>query len=679
MSGRFVMNGMCVIAWLVASSTAAAAPPLGVPGTSSDRPSQDSGAALLARSVDATIVYSHRDRIRRITLADSRPVDLGPGQCARFSPDGKHFAVYDDGAVLVMGVDGTGRKELVSDAVEDGCSVEFHANGREILFFRKKQGLFAVRTDDRTVRKLPLDGAYVGEPGISADGRRLAVRWGERLYAVDLVTGAHRLYGKGCSPGVSPDGKWLMRNVGGHHRMRIESWEGDRGFELDASSCLPEQRWDNHHWSNHPNYIVAEGDGKQRFAYVFDVAANLGTRVTSERAESPDLFVRRAPPAPALAAAAPPSRAVAASATPVAARATPPVRPRQWPGDSSALVFLWEDATKLNEIHAGGRLVRACRAEPHDAARFTRHQGMELSGGGFVADEVEGPLLEALRGSGAVSLEAIVTPDPRKRGREGGRIMAFGDNFVLRDSREDLRFFLRTADAPRADQRDDSDDRAEEDRETVLGHMEGGRPTHVLISYRPGLLVLYADGREVFRTGFLRGDLRAFAPGKLTFGAPPGDKRPWSGALEAIAVYARFIDGAEATQKHALLQSRLARRPDAAPLAARGRIVATSVVPSVASIAPYRRALVVNTYELLEAPQGFQGKRVQVASWAILDGRIVDRVARLKAGDEQALRLDPITLHPQLESERLLNDAADVDLPLFHDVSIADARPDRKR
>ncbi len=601
-------------------------------------------------AVEGAVVYSHEGRIHLMEIGGREPLDLGPGRYARFSPDGKTIAGLDGRTVFVMGARGDKRVELVSDAADrGGAAIEFHSNGREVIFLRKKQGLFAVNIAERTVRKLPAPGEYTGEPVISADGTRMAVGWGEDLYAVDLIKGTHRKYGKGCSPGVSPDGKWLMRNVGGHHRMRIETWEGDRGFEIDAASCVPERRWDNHHWSNHPNYIAAQGDADQHFVYLFDVAANRGTQVVFERADSPDVFIRRAPTAPLL------SSLVTESPS-----APPPERVTgQWPGNDEGLAFLWENARKPNEVRVsaeGKTATRTCRLMAKDAGRFNGHHGLELSGGGFGSEEDPEPLLAAVRKGGAFTFEAVVTAPVRGRERKGSRIAAFADNFVLRDSREDLRVYLRTSDAHgRGD---------EEERETVLGALPSG-PTHVIVSYRPGLLVYYANGKELFHSSLLRGDVRGFAPGPLTFGAGPRDQRPWRGALDTVAIYGRFIDAAEAARKFALVQPSLARRAAQAPLSMRGRALKTTAPVDPDAIAPYRRALSVTIYEILEGPEALQGKQVQVAHWAVLDARSVVRTARIKPGDRRNLEVVLFDSQPQLQSERLVGDT--MDLPLYFD------------
>ena len=110
--------------------------------------------------------------------------------------------------------------------------------------------------------------------------------------------------------------------------------------------------------------------------------------------------------------------------------------------------------------------------------------------------------------------------------------------------------------------------------------------------------------------------------------------------------------------------------PDASSRTAivvRARLLETTAIPALASIAPYRQALVVYLYsvEKLEAgiyPQG----QLLVAHWGIIDGTVRDPGRR--AGQSYTLRLEPYAAHPELEGERLIMDVKDKGLPLLYDI-----------
>jgi len=117
---------------------------------------------------------------------------------------------------------------------------------------------------------------------------------GNRLYAIDLEEKSDFVYSKdGCSSGISPDGRWLINNNGGHKTMTIRSWDRKTVKTLRASICKPDSEWDNHTWSNHNDYILAQGDNKGE-AYVIKVSAKRGTRVTwVGNVVYPDLYIER--------------------------------------------------------------------------------------------------------------------------------------------------------------------------------------------------------------------------------------------------------------------------------------------------------------------------------------------------------------------------------------------------
>jgi Tol biopolymer transport system component len=250
----------------------------------------------LAAEIQGAIVYCGDGQVKKVVIGEWKPIDLGTGSYARWSPDGKKIAVWHRGQIAVMNADGSGRKQLASDAVkeEDGSPIEFHTNGKEIIYVREDDGFWAVNIAGGATRKLELPGTYTGEPCISADGTRMAARRDNDLYAIDLVKKSHRQYARGCSPGVSPDGQRLMNNTGGHRQVVIRSWDGAEQSRVDTRTCRPDRQWDDHHWSNHNDYITGQGEGRAEEVYVVKVSENRATRVTWEgEMNCSDLYVAR--------------------------------------------------------------------------------------------------------------------------------------------------------------------------------------------------------------------------------------------------------------------------------------------------------------------------------------------------------------------------------------------------
>ena len=99
------------------------------------------------------------------------------------------------------------------------------------------------------------------------------------------------------------------------------------------------------------------------------------------------------------------------------------------------------------------------------------------------------------------------------------------------------------------------------------------------------------------------------------------------------------------------------------------RLVDVGVVPTPESIAPYRNALVVNRYEILNVLEGQPaGREIVVAEWAIRDARVLGE-ARKSLGQVHRLTVERYEAHPELEGERLIQGSEVSNLPLYYDVS----------
>ena len=98
------------------------------------------------------------------------------------------------------------------------------------------------------------------------------------------------------------------------------------------------------------------------------------------------------------------------------------------------------------------------------------------------------------------------------------------------------------------------------------------------------------------------------------------------------------------------------------------RLTKAGAVPTPQAIAPYRHALVVNTYEVIRVSEGaYEGKTILVAQWAIRDRRVLPN-AHKTAGSEHQLTLERYDAHPELEGERLISAGDAPDLPLYYEV-----------
>ncbi|MFP4054850.1 MAG: TolB family protein [Phycisphaerae bacterium] len=256
--------------------------------------SGDERAALdaLAEEVSGAVVFGRKGTIYRVVIGHWKQEELCEGDFARWSADGRSLAVWDGGKVFHVDARTGERKLLVEDAdKKDGCPVEYHSDGKHIIFWRKK-GFHAVEVESGKARKLDLPGTYSGSPNFSADGETMVARWGRDLYVIDTTKGEHRKYARGCSPGVSPNGRWLMNNDGSHRTVTIRPNGKGKRFRIDIRTCRPDRSWDNHHWSNHNDYIAAQGDGKNHESYVVRISKNRCTRISwLGRTAYPDVWI----------------------------------------------------------------------------------------------------------------------------------------------------------------------------------------------------------------------------------------------------------------------------------------------------------------------------------------------------------------------------------------------------
>ena len=101
------------------------------------------------------------------------------------------------------------------------------------------------------------------------------------------------------------------------------------------------------------------------------------------------------------------------AAAPVSQHGARPSAPAQpWPGSQQGLLFLWEDASKTNQIRtAAGKPGRTCRAEPTGMAKYGRFWEMDLAGGNAAQRRARGRVA-------TVGVEAMSFLAPVKVGDE---------------------------------------------------------------------------------------------------------------------------------------------------------------------------------------------------------------------------------------------------------------------
>ena len=103
-------------------------------------------------------------------------------------------------------------------------------------------------------------------------------------------------------------------------------------------------------------------------------------------------------------------------------------------------------------------------------------------------------------------------------------------------------------------------------------------------------------------------------------------------------------------------------------LVVEARLTDLSVTPTPRDIAPYRRALLVNGYEVVRVISGsYRQKKIMAAHWVIEEGRVLTDAKREK-GKTYRMVLERYDDHPELEGERLIMDSDEFKLPLFYEL-----------
>ena len=98
------------------------------------------------------------------------------------------------------------------------------------------------------------------------------------------------------------------------------------------------------------------------------------------------------------------------------------------------------------------------------------------------------------------------------------------------------------------------------------------------------------------------------------------------------------------------------------------RLTDLSVIPTPQDIAPYRRALLVNGYEVVRVISGsYRQKKIMAAHWVIEEGQVLKEAIREK-GKTYRMVLERYDDHPELEGERLIMDSDEFKLPLFYEL-----------
>ena len=354
------------------------------------------------------------------------------------------------------------------------------------------------------------------------------------------------------------------------------------------------------------------------------------------------------------------------------------VKRADWPADRTDLLLLWsgDERQRFHYDPKAGRFLET-RLTRDRIARIGAHGGLILRGGTFTARGAGLGISVACKKSNAFSLEAVITPYSGTQGSPNmprqilncntGKKLKQA-NFALCQQADALMLYCYTKPA----------EESAAVRIVELCTLEPNKPNHVVVTYEPGQISGYLNGKKVKGSLQLTGDLPwrnvSYQSG-LSIGGQTGDATAWWGEVDRLAIYSRALENKEVVSNYKASRKAVASRSRPSQVRLRGKLTATSQIPSAAEIAPYVDALVVNEYEVLEVLFGkYRPDRVRVAQWGLIS-KAPQAIAGITPGTEVSMSLEPFLDHPELENDPLRDTLAeDFDMDLYLDVSMPASR-----
>ncbi len=527
-------------------------------------------------------------------------------------------------------------------------------------FLHTKATLFRVRLDNPSIRENVIASVVdIGAKGapwlqLSQDGRRAteAFPW-PKCGVIAFPNGKWQVHQNGCWPSMSPDNSYRFFIFKGDHKeatMFDADGKNPRSVRLNQMLVNHNQKVYHPRWSNHPRYLTVTAPFQLEESEVYlgkfaeDFNSVSGWVQVSDN-EQYDFFGD--------AWIEPESAQMTKGMPPVLAVSPQGALQKQgleWPISTRDMVVLWGDAVANNLIERPDGTFFTCLGEMTGRARFTRHLGVDLGGGGFdiAADRKEWE--RRFRQSDSFSLELGLELTAESK---YGRLIAFGPTErtkVIVDVDDGRTLTIRTLGK-------------KEVGPYELGRLEIDRPVHLAMEFTDDKLRWWWNGDLAGEQKFIPSknfpssrDIR-FGDGKL------------QAHVERIAAYARRMDSSE-LEKHAqIYKEQVKERKPVPAVKVEAKLVEQTVTPSPKAIAPYRRCMVENLYEIQKVESGdLDNQRIVVTQWAILDGRVLKKLPKL--GETYSLTLQPFATRPELAGERRVSDLTVFDLPVWHDIAV---------
>jgi outer membrane protein assembly factor BamB len=220
-----------------------------------------------------------------------------------------------------------------------------------------------------------------------------------------------------------------------------------------------------------------------------------------------------------------------------------------WPGTRDGLVFAWDRAFSAGRIQTAIAGAPSLTLKPREKAAFASNGALKLDGGAFLLAGGERLLTSAIEKGGAFTIEAVLTSS-QKRQSGPARIITFSRdgyqrNFSLAQEGERLVLRLRTTRTGTNGMKP----------ETQFGRIPQNRRQHVVVSYSPGRLDCWINGKLALSSNRVQGDLSNWdSKHHLLLGDEwdGGTTRKWRGTIDRFSIYNRAMSNQEVQQRHTL-------------------------------------------------------------------------------------------------------------------------------
>lgn len=627
------------------------------------------GKAMLLYGLDTRDGKGERVILPDAVQSYARPMITPDGARIVFTDKGvskkKKKKGYDP-VCYVVNWDGSGLKELRDGYADDiwvdpetgkfwvYTAVDFITTETSAV---KSRGMERFLLDDpKTVETIFDKEVSPNNAQVSRDGKRIAALfpWPD-AGLLNTDDGKWQKTGRGCWTSIAPDNSYLSWVFdGAHQNVTMVHPNGEDTWVVPLNSNAPVKGREVYHprWSNHPRIMVISGPywsgsrsgpGKDVQLYLgkFDPGmTKIETWVQATKNDLADVFPdvwvsggeKVSLSVKHLGKAGVKESEVADAASQAQEAPKTEVKPTagKWPGQTENAAFVWRNI-RSNHNTAGDR---NCNAEPRGRARFTREFGMLVDGGWFNADsDSVDAILEAVSGP-AASFEMLVTPN----GTSDGEIFRCPEFSVVVSGGR----YIALTPAGGID----------------LGTAEAGKAAHIAVARDADQWAGYRDGARV-----KDGADRAANTGAVRFG-----DGTWNGGIEAVAVFSTKADEARLAANAKALLEESSKRTPAERHILKGKLIEITEARTKEEIGAYRRAIVVNTYEIVEGELGGK-KDVLVAHYVYMDGDYLASIKDRKVGEVYDLVVEPKDEHTEIKDELYHYDGLDFESPIFFDVA----------